>query len=203
MSVSSLRGSFSDQNQEQYRLSIHQNPVEEQLFQMSESILNNLQSSQLESIKQRGLYEGCLVSIQKYEGTYSSLLKKLYYANRLQLTANPYMQPIYAYNMMQKTPYSWCLTLLTDQKYRSLKQISRSQWILNYRNKIEVLLKIGKALLLLHNNMQTYCSLSWDTVLLDGRNNVFLRAVITKQIPPHVLVVLLRQMLIYSIFVNT
>jgi len=32
MSVSSLRGSFSEQNDEQYRLSIHPNPVEEQLF---------------------------------------------------------------------------------------------------------------------------------------------------------------------------
>ena len=56
MSVSSLRGSFSDQNEEQYRISVIQNPVEEQLFEMSESILMNLQSSQLESVKQRGLF---------------------------------------------------------------------------------------------------------------------------------------------------
>lgn len=59
-----------------------------------------MNSGQLESVKQRGLFEGCAVKIEKYEGTYSSLLKKLYYANRLQLTANPYMQPIYAYYMM-------------------------------------------------------------------------------------------------------
>jgi len=63
MSVSSLRGSFSDQNEEQYRISVAQNPVEEQLFEMSESILLNLQSNQLELVKQRGLFEGCAVKI--------------------------------------------------------------------------------------------------------------------------------------------
>lgn len=88
---------------------------------MSDSIIANLQQAQLETVKQRGLYEGCLVKLEKYEGSYSSLVKKLYYANRLQLTANPYMQPIYAYNMMEKTPYHWALTLLTDQRYRTLK----------------------------------------------------------------------------------
>lgn len=75
----------------------------------------------MKEVVKRSLYEGCLVSINTYEGTYSSLLKKLYYANRLQLTANPYMQPIYAYSMMEKTPYHWALTLVTDQKYSSLK----------------------------------------------------------------------------------
>ena len=104
-------------------------------------------------MKQRGLFEGCAVKTEKYEGTYASLLKKLYYANRLQLTANPYMQPIYAYHMMEKTPYHWALTLITDQKYRSLKSISRSQWLMNYRNKIELLVKVGKALRTLHKNM--------------------------------------------------
>ena len=67
---------------------------------MSESILVNLQLEQMITVREKKLYEGCLVYVQKQEGTYSFLLKKLYYANRLQLTANPYMQPIYAYNMM-------------------------------------------------------------------------------------------------------
>ena len=155
---------------------------------MSESILVNLQQDQMNVVRQKQLYEGCLISIQKYEGTYSSLLKKLYYANRLQLTANPYMQPVYAYNMMEKTPYHWALTLLTDQKYRTLREVTRTQWILSYRNKIEVLVKVGRALLILHKNLETYCGLSQDTVLLDSHHNVFLGAVINKQIPPHVLV---------------
>jgi len=75
----------------------------------------------METVVNKKLYEGCLVNIERYEGTYSSLLKKLYYTNRLQLAANPYMQPIYAYNMMEKSSYHWALTLVTDQKYTSLK----------------------------------------------------------------------------------
>lgn len=93
------------------------------------------------------------MSLERYEGSYSSLLKKLYYANRLQLTANPFLQPVYGYNMMEKNAYGWCLTLITDQKYRTLKEVINGQWLANYRNKIEVLLKVGKALLLLHNNL--------------------------------------------------
>jgi hypothetical protein len=58
-----------------------------------------LTAQQIEQVKIRGLYEGCKVFIERYEGTYSSMTKKLYYVNRLQLTANPYMQPIYAYSM--------------------------------------------------------------------------------------------------------
>ena len=54
----------------------------------------------MDIVVKKKLYEGCLVSIEKYEGTYSFLLKKLYYANRLQSTSNPYIQPVYAYNMM-------------------------------------------------------------------------------------------------------
>jgi hypothetical protein len=66
LSVSSLRGSFSDHNDEQYRLSVHQNPVEEQLFEMSDSILNNLPAGHLEAVRQTGLYEGSSVSIERY-----------------------------------------------------------------------------------------------------------------------------------------
>jgi hypothetical protein len=61
--------------------------------------MTKLTAQQIEHVKIRGLYEGCKVSIEKYEGTYSSMTKKLYYVNRLQLTANPYMQPVYAYSM--------------------------------------------------------------------------------------------------------
>ncbi len=46
--------------------------------------------------------------------------KKLYYVNRLQLTANPYMQPVYAYAMEERNPCLWSLTLVTDKKYRKL-----------------------------------------------------------------------------------
>jgi hypothetical protein len=77
------------------------------------------------------------------------------------------MQPIYAYNMMEKTPYHWALTLITDQHYRTLHHPAHTQWLLNYRNKIEVLVKVARALLILHNNMETYCGLTRHTVLLD------------------------------------
>lgn len=42
MSVSSLRGSFSDQNEEQCRLSIHPTVTEEEMFEISETALVNL-----------------------------------------------------------------------------------------------------------------------------------------------------------------
>jgi hypothetical protein len=43
-----------------------------------------------------------------------------------------------------------------------------------------VLVKVGKALLNLHDNLETYCGLSSETVLLDSANNVVLSAVINK-----------------------
>ena len=66
---------------------------------MSESIMMKLSNEQMQQVKEHNLYLGCKVSTVKYEGTYSAMKKKLYFANRLQLTANPYMQPIYAYSM--------------------------------------------------------------------------------------------------------
>lgn len=61
--------------------------------------MTKLTTQQIEQVKIRGLYEGCKVSIERYEGSYSSMTKKLYYVNRLQLSANPFLQPIYAYSM--------------------------------------------------------------------------------------------------------
>jgi len=81
------------------------------------------------------------------------MTKKLYYANRLQLTANPYMQTIFAYSMVERTPYRWSLTLLTDKRYKKLSEVQHEQWMLSYKNKIDLLCKIGKALLILHNNL--------------------------------------------------
>lgn len=60
------------------------------------------------------------------------------------------MQPIYGYHMMEKTPYHWALTVLTDQRYRPLRHATRSQWLSNYRNKVEVLVRVGRALVGLH-----------------------------------------------------
>ena len=74
----------------------------------------------MQQIKQHNLYLGCKVSTVQYEGTYSAMKKKLYFANRLQLTANPYMQPIYAYSMEEFNPYLWTLTLVTDKAYKKL-----------------------------------------------------------------------------------
>lgn len=67
MSVSSLRGSYSDLNEEHYRmLSHHANPVEEQLFEMSESIIAKLPLSQMEQVRSTGLYDGSRVSTEMY-----------------------------------------------------------------------------------------------------------------------------------------
>ena len=49
--------------------------------------------------------------------------KKLYYANRLQLTSNPYLQPIYAYSMVEKHANRWKLSLITDRSYQRLSDL--------------------------------------------------------------------------------
>jgi len=85
--------------------------------------MNKLNNKQIESVITKRLYEGSRVSSERYEGTYLSMTKKLYYANRLQLTANPYLQPIYAYSMEERTPNHWRLTLVTDKTYRRLREV--------------------------------------------------------------------------------
>lgn len=57
--------------------------------------------------------------------------KKLYFANRLQLTGNIHLQPIYAYSMVEKNTYRWGLSLVTDKKYCSLYELWGSQWLSN------------------------------------------------------------------------
>jgi hypothetical protein len=64
------------------------------------------------------------------------MTKKLYYANRLQLTSNPFMQPIYAYSMIEKTPYKWSLNFVTDNNYKRLSEVWNSQWLSNCETKI-------------------------------------------------------------------
>ena len=107
----------------------------------------------MELIRKRQMYEGSLVSTEKYEGTYTSISKKLYYANRLQLTANPYIQPIYAYSMVEKTPYQWTLTLITDKKYKRLSELRGNPKLSSGKQKIELLVKIARGLWVLHKNL--------------------------------------------------
>jgi hypothetical protein len=78
------------------------------------------------------------------------MTKKLYYVNRLQLTANPYMQPVYAYAMEERNPCLWALTLITDKKYHRLSDLTHSQWFICPQNKVETLIKVGRALVMLH-----------------------------------------------------
>lgn len=106
--------------------------------------------------------------------------KKLYYANRLQLTASPHVQPLYAYSMEERTPNHWRLTLVTDRKYRTLSQLCEEQWFMNWNNKIDMLLGIGRGLQELHSNKETYCGLRDETVLFDKENRVLLGSVIDK-----------------------
>ena len=47
-------------------LSHHANPVEEQLFEMSESIIAKLPLSQMEQVRSTGLYDGSRVSTEMY-----------------------------------------------------------------------------------------------------------------------------------------
>lgn len=115
--------------------------------------MNKLTAQQLEQVKMKGLYEGCKVFIEKYEGTYSLMTKKLYYVNRLQLTANPYMQPIYAYAMEERNPCLWTLTLITDKRYHRLSSVMDSQWFLSAHNKVDMLIKVGRAIVMLHESL--------------------------------------------------
>jgi hypothetical protein len=115
------------------------------------------------------------------------MTKKLYYANRLQLTPNPYMQPIYAYAMVERSPYRWTLSLITDRPYRPLEQLENSPELASPIAKVAILIKVGRALLALHRNLETYSVLNLSTVLIDSEQNVLLSAAIEKEIPPHVI----------------
>lgn len=106
------------------------------------------------------------------------MTKKLYYVNRLQLTANPYMQTIFAYTMEERNPMLWALTLVTDKKYQRLSSLLESQWFLSVQNKVDTLIKVGRAMVLLHESLETYSGLSLDTVLVDSDHNITLGAVI-------------------------
>ena len=129
--------------------------------------MTKLSAQQIQNVRMRRLYEGCKVSIERYEGSYSAMSKKLYYVNRLQLTANPYMQPVYAYAMQQRNPCLWSLTLITDKKYYRLNDQTDSQWFLSPQNKVDTLIKIGRALVMLHESLESYSGLGLDTVLID------------------------------------
>lgn len=154
---------------------------------MSESIIAKLSHQQMEEVRRRGLFEGTYVSIEHFEGTYLAMTKKLYYANRLQLTPNPYMQPIYAYAMVERSPYRWTLSLITDRPYRPLGQLENSPELASPLAKVGILKKVGRALLALHSNLETYSGLNLSTVLIDSEQNVVLSAAIEKEIPPHVI----------------
>lgn len=81
------------------------------------------------------------------------MTKKLYYVNRLQLTANPYMQPIYAYAMEERNPCHWTLTLITDKRYHRLSSVMDNQWFLSAHNKVDMLIKVGRAMVMLHESL--------------------------------------------------
>ena len=78
--------------------------------------------------------------------------KKLYYANRLQLSSNPLVQPVFAYSMVEKQANKWKLSLVTDRIYQRLSDLWDSVWFHSFKMKIEIFIQIAKALILLHKD---------------------------------------------------
>lgn len=156
------------------------------MFQVSQVNLVNLSNLQMDEVLKRKMYIGCRVHVQTLEGNYLAMKKKLYYANRLQLGPNPYIQPIYAYSMVQKHMNRWSLSLITDKRYTRLSELKGTLYLHSAKSKIEVLVKVGKALLQLHKNRQSYGDLKQENILFDENRNLYLSSIIDKNVPPHV-----------------
>ena len=139
----------------------------------------------MEQICRKKKYCGSKVCVQKFEGSYLAMKKKLYYTNRLQLTSSSHIQQVYAYSMIEKNLNRWVLYFVTDHQYKTIEQIFRQHWV-NFKTKIEILLKIGKAISQLHRHNETYGCLCLKNVLIDTQKNIYLYSFITKDIPPYV-----------------
>lgn len=63
--------------------------------------------------------------IEKFEGSYLAMKKKLYYTNRLQLTSSSHIQQVYAYSMIEKHLNRWVLYFVTDHKYKPMEDAFR------------------------------------------------------------------------------
>jgi subtilase family serine protease len=90
----------------------------------------------LEKVQRRKTFAGSKIFVQSCEGNYLSMKKKLYYANRLQLSSNPHIQPLYAYSMNEKQANRWKLSLITDRAYQNLADLWDSQWFHSFKMKI-------------------------------------------------------------------
>ena len=55
--------------------------------------------------------------------------------------------------MVEKTPYQWTLTLITDKKYKRLSELRGNPKLSSGKQKIELLVKIARGLWVLHKNL--------------------------------------------------
>ncbi len=123
LSVSSLRGSICDPNEDHCRISLNTTAAEEEMFEVSEVTLTNLSEKDVEKLHKKKMFAGSYVHVERYTGSYLSMKKRLYYANRLQMTSNPAIQPIYAYSMVEINLNEWSLCFVTDRKYKKLRDV--------------------------------------------------------------------------------
>lgn len=106
------------------------------MFEVSEVILVNLAPADLDKVTKRRTFAGTQIHVQSFEGNYLSMKKKLYYANRLQLCSNPYIQSVYAYSMVEKQANQWKLSLVTDRVYERLSDLWGSVYFHSFKMKI-------------------------------------------------------------------
>ena len=102
------------------------------------------------------MYIGCKVHVEAMEGSYLNMKKKLYYANRFQLNSNPHIQQIYAYSMVEKNMNRWKISFIADQNYTRLSETIGTVAMHSVKAKIEVLVKVARALLELHRTRESY-----------------------------------------------
>lgn len=55
------------------------------------------------------------------------------------------------------------------------------------KSKIEILVRVAKALFELHRNRESYGDIGEDSILLDENRNLYFSSIIDKNVPPHVL----------------
>ena len=145
--------------------------------------------AELDRVCKRKTFAGTKVYVENFEGNYLSMKKKLYYANRFQKCSNTEMQPVFVYSMVEGQGNKWRLSLVTDRHYDKLNELWNSVWFHSFKMKIEVFIQIGKALMALHRNRESYGDLKDTNVIINAERQILLSCIIDKNIPPHVLVI--------------
>lgn len=123
----------------------------EEIYEIGETVVQNLEKGQLNGIVRSKMYFGSHVDVEYAQGSYLDIKKRLYYANRLQMFPNPFIQQVFAYGVGQSVN-SWYAYFIVEKTSGNLRnEIYKTRWH-HPRKKVQLVIAICKALDFLHRN---------------------------------------------------